>query len=426
MRAPLSDFDELRRLVSFSALINSSLDIQTVLNLAMDYVEYLLEAEASSIFEVDQDQGDLFFRLARGEKAHALKGMRLKIGEGVAGTVALTEEALEVTDTSKAPCFCQRFDGHSGFYTRSILCVPLKSRERLVGVLEVLNKKGPQGFDETDREVLTLVGNLIGTALENARLYGRLQDRLTATKEELKIVQQKLLRSERLAALGKLSQGVADEVRNPVAVIGGFVHRLEKHLPTDDPDRAILEIINSQVLKLEQMVREIEAFTKLGEPVLRATRLPEVIDRVLAAHASHIYEAQVEVHTGFPGMLPPVPADPEFLSRALGNLVTNALEAMPKGGSLEISLAAEPHRVLLTLKDTGVGIPSENLPRVFDPFFSTKPQGTGMGLTTVHHIVANHLGEVQIESKPGQGTTVYLWLPRWSGECPPKLTASRG
>jgi two-component system sensor histidine kinase HydH len=416
MRSPLSDFDGLRRLVNFSALINSSLDILTVLNQAMDYVEYLLDAEASSIFEVDPDQGDLFFRLARGEKAHAITGMRLKMGEGVAGTVALTEEPLLITDTSKDPRFCQRFDGHSGFCTRSILCVPLKSRERLVGVLEVLNKKDPRGFDETDREILILVGNLIGTALENARLYGRLQDRLSATKEELKVAQEKLLRSERLAALGMLSKGVAHEVRNPIAIIGGFVHRLEKHLATNDPNRATLEIINSQIRKLEQMVQEIETFTKLGEPVLRLTKLPELINRVLTIHADQILEAHVEVHTAFPSVLPPVPADPELLSLALGNLVTNALEAMPNGGGLEISLAAEPDRVLITLKDAGVGISSEDLSRVFDPFFSTKPQGTGMGLTAVYHIVANHLGEIQIQSKLGQGTTVHLWIPRWSKE----------
>jgi len=294
--------------------------------------------------------------------------------------------------------------------------VPLKSRERLVGVLEVLNKKGPRGFDETDREILILVGNLIGTALENAHLYGRLQDRLSATTEELKIAQVKLLRSERLAALGKLSQGVAHEVRNPIAIIGGFVHRLKKHLASDDPDQTPLEIITSQVHKLEQMVREIEAFTKLGEPVIKVIRLPELIDRVLAAQAGRFHQAQVEVHTAFPSILPPVPADPELLSLALENLVTNALEAMPKGGSLEIALAVEPNRVHLTVKDTGQGISPEDLARVFDPFFSTKPQGTGMGLTTVYHIIANHLGEVEIDSKSGQGTVVHLWLPRWRTE----------
>ena len=115
-------------------------------------------------------------------------------------------------------------------------------------------------------------------------------------------------------------------------------------------------------------------------------------------------------------MFPPVPADPDLLFLALGNLVSNALEAMPNGGILEISLAAQTNRVLLTVKDTGVGISAEDLSRVFDPFFSTKPQGTGMGLTAVFHIVANHLGEVQIESIQGQGTKVHVWLPRWSSE----------
>lgn len=413
VHSPLSDFDELRKLVSFSALINSSLDIPTVLNQAMNYVEYLLNAEASSIFEVDPDQGDLFFRLARGEKVDAIRGMRLKMGEGIAGTVALTEEPLLIPDTSKDPRFCQRFNGHSGFCTRSILCVPLKSKERLVGVLEVLNKRDPKGFDEADREVLILVGNLIGTALENARLYGRLQDRLSASMEELKIAQEKLLLSERLAALGKLAQGVAHEVRNPIAIIGGFVHRLKKQLATDDLNQASLEIITSQLHKMEQMVREIEAFTKLGEPNLKVIRLPEVIERVLGAHANYFRKAQVEVHTAFPSILTPVSADPELLSLALENLVTNALEAMPKGGNLEIAIAVEPNRVHLTVKDTGAGIAPGDLSRVFDPFFSTKPQGTGMGLTAVYHIIANHLGEVKIDSNLSQGTVVHLWLPRW-------------
>ena len=402
--------------MSFSALINSSLDIQTILNQAMDYVEDLLEAEASSIFEVDLEKGDLFFRLARGEKAQAIKEMRLQMGEGVAGTVALTEEPLLIIDTSKDSRFCQRFDGHSGFSTRSILCVPLKSKERLVGVLEVLNKKDPRGFDEKDLEVLTLVGNLIGTALENARLYARLQDRLSATMDELKIAQAKLLRSERLAALGKLSQGVAHEVRNPIAIIGGFMHRLQKNFALDDPQQATLGLMTAQVRKLEQMVLEIEAFTKLGEPVLRPTKLPELIDRMLATPLGGLQNREIQVHKDFPKFVPPVPADPELLSLAFRNLLANAVEAMPQGGRLDLGLTVEPNRVHLTLQDTGMGISPADLSRVFDPFFSTKPQGTGMGLTAVYHIIANHLGEVEIASAPGAGTVVQVWLPRWRTE----------
>lgn len=413
MRPPLSDADELCRLVRFSALINSSLDIQTVLNQAMDYVEDLLEAEASSIFELDPEQGDLFFRLARGEKAQAIKQMRLKMGEGIAGAVALSEEPLLITDTSQDPRFCQRFDDQSNYCTRSLLCVPLRSRERLIGVLEVVNKKDPRGFDQTDLEVLTLAGNLIGTAIENARLYGRLQDRLAATSDELKIAHAKLLRSERLAALGKLSRGVAHEVRNPVAIIGGFAHRLQKNFPADAPQQEILSLISAQVLKLEHMVLEIEAFTKLGEPVLEPTALPALIDRVIASHSRDLPNREIQVHKDFPDSFPPVPLDPGLLFLALSNLLANAVEAMPQGGELNIRLTVEPNRVHLALKDTGAGISPGDLAQVFDPFFSTKPQGTGMGLTVAYHIVASHLGEMEIASEPGQGTIVHLWLPRW-------------
>jgi signal transduction histidine kinase len=382
----------------------------------MDFVEHLLEAETSSIFEVDPERGDLFFRLARGEKAQVLEGMRLRMGEGVAGQVALTEEPVLSRDTAQDPRFCGRFDQTTGFTTRSILCVPLKSRDRLVGVLEVLNKRAPEGFDDRDLEILTLAGNLIGTALENARLYSRLQERLTEATAELQAAQKKLLRSERLAALGMLARGVAHEVRNPVAIICGLVHRLQKHLATDDPQQAHLSLIVGQARKLERMVGEIEAFTRLGEPVLQPVRLAELASQVLAAQAEALARAQIRVVQDFPSPCPPVPGDPALISLALTHLVTNAREAMPAGGRLTVALTVEPIRVRLSVGDSGQGIAAADLPKVYDPFFSTKPQGTGMGLPTVFHIIANHLGELEIASEPGVGTTVHLWLPRWRQE----------
>ncbi|MBM4284017.1 MAG: GAF domain-containing protein [Deltaproteobacteria bacterium] len=403
---------ELRRLVEFSALLNSSFDIQTVLTRAMDYVEGLLGAEASSIFQVDQVRGDLFFRLVRGEKADQLREMRLNFGEGIAGAVALSEEPLLISDTSRDPRFCRRFDNSSGFATRSVLCAPLKSRDRLVGVMEVLNKRDPRGFDEQDRDVLLLVGNLIGTALENARLYGRLQERLSATMEELETAQAKLLRARRLAALGKLAQGVAHEVRNPVAIIGGFLRRLGKRPPPHALAQTEVELMTSQVQKLERMVGEIEAFARLGEPAKRPVHLLDLVEEVLALQEPALRRQQIRVQRDFPPAVPTVPADPDLLRVALGHLLENAREAMPAGGLLQIALSLEPQRVHLAIKDTGMGVAPADLSHVFDPFFSSKPQGTGMGLTVVHQIIANHLGEVQLESTPGQGVTVHLWLPR--------------
>lgn len=405
--------DDLRKLVQLSSLVNSSLDTQEAMNNALMSVEQWLNAEVSSIFEVDKVKGELFFRLARGPVSEKIKSLRLKIGEGIAGWVAQTEKPLICHNPCRDERFAPHYDALSGYQTRSILCVPLKSRDRLVGVLEVLNKKDGQGFGDDDLEILIMLGNMIGPALENAQLYSRLKEKLSLTEEELKVVEDKLLQSERLAALGKLSQGVAHEVRNPVLVIGGFAHRLQKRLDADDPAQEMLGPILQSTHRLEQMVAEIEAFTRLLEPDLKPRDLGRIIDQVLAVTAETLEQRRIIVERRVPQDLPRIPLDELLISQALRHLIDNAMEAMPNGGRLTLTVTPEPKGLRLTLKDTGGGIPPEDLPFLFDPFFSSKPDGTGMGLTKVHQVVSDHRGEIRITSTPGEGAEVQIWLPRW-------------
>jgi signal transduction histidine kinase len=413
MAEPIYSRDDLRNLVQLSFLVNSSLDSQEALNNALMSVEQVVNAEVSSIFEVDRVKGELFFRLARGPGSEKIKTLRLRIGEGIAGWVALTEKPLICANPYLDARFSRHFDDQSGFQTRSILCVPLKSQDRLMGVLEVLNKKDDQGFHEGDLEVLTMLGNMIGPALENAHLYSRLKEKLSLTMEELKVVEDKLLQTERLAALGKLSQGVAHEVRNPVVIIGGFASRLLKRLSADDSAREMIATILHQVHRLEQMVAEIEAFTVLLEPDLKPQDLARIIDQVLGASAEALEQRQIAVERRVPPDLPRIPLDEGLMSQALLHLIENAMEAMPNGGQLTLTVTPEPKGLRLILTDTGVGIKPEDLPYLFDPFYSSKPDGTGMGLTKVHQVISDHRGEIQITSVPQQGTEVNIWLPRW-------------
>jgi signal transduction histidine kinase len=413
MAEPIYSRDDLRNLVQLSFLVNSSLDSQEALNNALMSVEQVVNAEVSSIFEVDRVKGELFFRLARGPGSEKIKTLRLRIGEGIAGWVALTEKPLICANPYLDARFSRHFDDQSGFQTRSILCVPLKSQDRLMGVLEVLNKKDDQGFHEGDLEVLTMLGNMIGPALENAHLYSRLKEKLSLTMEELKVVEDKLLQTERLAALGKLSQGVAHEVRNPVVIIGGFASRLLKRLSADDSAREMIATILHQVHRLEQMVAEIEAFTVLLEPDLKPQDLARIIDQVLGASAEALEQRQIAIERRVPPDLPRIPLDEGLMSQALLHLIENAMEAMPNGGQLTLTVTPEPKGLRLILADTGVGIKPEDLPYLFDPFYSSKPDGTGMGLTKVHQVISDHRGEIQITSVPQQGTEVNIWLPRW-------------
>jgi signal transduction histidine kinase len=404
---------DLKKMVQFSSLVNSSLDTEEVLNNALMIVEEWLDAEVSSIFEVDKVKGELFFRCNRGTSSEQLKPMRLSIGQGIAGWVAQTEQPLICADPYQDDRFSRQFDQKSGFCTRSILCVPLKSHDRLMGVLEVLNKKGGHSFNDDDLEMLILLSNMIGPALENAQLYQRLQEKLELTREELQVVEEKLLQSQRLAALGKLSQGVAHEVRNPVMIIGGFARRLQKRLPEGNATREMLAPILHEVHRLEQMVVEIEDFTGLLEPDLQLRDLGAVIDQVLAEVAESLARRRITVQRQLPAHLPQIPLDAHLMRQALHLLIDNAMDAMVAGGQLALAVTPEAKGLRLTVKDTGSGIAPDDLPYVFDPFFSTKPHGTGMGLAKVYQVIRDHRGEIEISSTPECGTEITIRLPRW-------------
>lgn len=408
-----SSHNEIELLVKLSTLINSSLNIQKVLENALNCVEQFLRAEVSSIFEVDKTTGELYFRLARGPMATQIKGLRLKIGEGIAGWVAQTEKSLICNDPLSDSRFCHAFDAQSGFKTKSILCVPIKARDRLIGVLEVINKKDGGKFAANDLELLTILGNQIGTALDNARLYQLLNDKLTLTLEELKTAENKLIQAARLAALAKISQGVAHEVRNPIMVIGGFAHRLRKLSPPGDKTQEICQLILAEVDKLSRMVQQIEEFSNLPEPHLRPTNMNELMETVLQESAPAMAKQEIRVETRIAPDLPPIFVDESLIRSALHHFLDNAREAMMAGGVLEVAVQSTSKHLEIKLRDTGGGIDPVDQPYIFDPFFSTKPQGTGMGLTAAHRIISDHQGEIHIDSRPGKGTEIRILLPRW-------------
>jgi len=168
-----------------------------------------MDAEASSVLELDEGRGDIIFRLARGKRGGSVQTRRLERGEGIAGSVIESGQPMIVGDVQREECFSDRFDKETGFKTRSLICVPLVIREKTIGALQVINKKSGMRFTGVDLEILTGLARQIAVAIDNARLYQRLEENFKLTAEELKVTQQKLIRSERSAALANLVQGVA-------------------------------------------------------------------------------------------------------------------------------------------------------------------------------------------------------------------------
>jgi len=402
---------EIDCVVQLSALINSSLDIFEVLDNSMHAVEDLTNAEASSIFEIDFEKNELFFRLARGESGSRVRKIRMKMGEGIAGWVASSGEALVVPDTKADKRFCKKVDQVSSFRTRSVIALPIRYRGNITGVLEVLNKRAPRSFDDMDLEVLSIVANQIGIAMENAKLYTRLKEKFVLSQNELKKSQEKLIRSERLAALGQLSQGIAHVVRNPVMSIGGFARRLKKILPDDATTSGYIDMVIMESARLELLVKDVWTYTSMPEPELKHVKLSVLLHSATEKWKRKKRPKKIKINLKLIPEDPAVSVDMELMVKALGNLLQNAEEALPETGCISVASWWEDKWIVISVKDSGAGIASKDLPLVFDPFFTTKTYGSGLGLTTVNRIVSGHCGEVKIFSEQGTGTEVKIYFP---------------
>ncbi len=401
----------LSALLKSSALINSSLQLADVLDSAMKVAEEFMEAEASSVLEVDREKRDIIFRLARGERGEFVKARRLKLGEGIAGCVIESGNPMIVQDVEKERRFSDRLDKETGFKTRSLICVPLRIRENTIGALQVINKRGGGPFTEGDLELLTALAQQIAIALDNARLYQRLEENFKLTAEELRITQQKLIRSERSAALANLVQGVAHEVRNPITSIGGFAARMKAGLEKDHPFHKYLDIILQETSRLEKLVRDVKELTEMHTANLQLVDMNNLISGVIEDFSPTLSKKSISLETDIERDLPAIAVDQAQITRALKNLVQNSVEAMPSGGTLMLKAWGANSYIQIVVEDSGVGISEEELDSVLDAFVTSKTTGAGLGLTMVYQIIMNHQGEMDIKSKGGRGTKVTLDLP---------------
>jgi two-component system, NtrC family, sensor histidine kinase AtoS len=241
---------------------------------------------------------------------------------------------------------------------------------------------------------------------------------------QLRLLEEKVRRAGRLAALGELAAGVAHEMRNPLATMRGFLQLL----PTEFEDPDFREECSTRLIReIDRLSRLTDELLELSRPIQTEhleTDLQEVLDEVLAENADAIRDADIEVD-GEARDVPPLPLDRERIKQVLINLVVNACQAMPEGGELGWRLETreeiwgeEERKTLLarlSISDTGVGIESRAMDSLFDPFFTTKSHGTGLGLAICHRIVEEHGGVIRAESKAGKGSTFTLYFPVPSG-----------
>jgi len=238
----------------------------------------------------------------------------------------------------------------------------------------------------------------------------RLEELVEERIRELQETQEQLIRQEKLAVLGQLAGGVGHELRNPLGTIKNAVYFLNMVVEERDPDvQEMFEILEQEVNRSERIIDDLLNFARERPPLRLAVDLNEVVRTALSR--VQIPE-NVEVASQLAEDLPPILADPGLLDQVFGNLIHNAIQAMPDGGCLIIqSEVQSPGEVTVSVSDTGVGIPAENRAKIFEPLFTTRARGIGLGLALVKMLVERQGGEIEVQSEPGAGSTFTVHLP---------------
>ena len=399
--------NQLAALNEVGRVVISTLDLDEVLRLAMQSINQIIEAEAGSLLLLDETTSELVFRMSLHGDLRQDAPLTLQIGQGIAGWVVKEGQPLLVPDVSADPRHLKEAAEKFGLECRSILCVPLVIRDHVIGAIELINKLGGE-FTGEDVELLNSMAATVAIALENARLYTELAE----FARELEKSQAQLVTAEKLAATGRLAASLAHEINNPLQAIHNSLHLMLTFPLEPDEQREYLKMANEEVRRLIDMVTRILEFARRPQREMKPTSVNEVIEKVLALANKYLQHRHVTLRRDLAPDLPAALAAPDELGQVFLNLVLNAVDAMPDGGTLHVSSRlTDDGRLAMSFSDTGHGILPEYCDHIFEPFFSTKKEGTGLGLSVSCGTIKRHAGEITFQSTVERGTTFTVWLP---------------
>ncbi|MDD2318572.1 MAG: GAF domain-containing protein [Geobacteraceae bacterium] len=340
-----------------------------------------------------------------------VKGTRLPLDKSLnIPSRAVLEKKLILFDgsTKQPPA---KDDIIKKFTLKSFASVPIIAKNETVAVVILDNPFSDKTITTDDLRFLQLFANQAGMAIENSMLYNRLED----ANREFSEIRQRLLQGERLAALGETAASIAHELKTPLVAIGGLARRLLRKEEPGSTEWKYADTIAHEAARLEKMLSEILFFTKRATICYTQCNMRDIIDQSLAVVSEFLDENGIQVKKRISNASLEFLGDFQQIKQVCINLFVNAGEAMKQGGTLFVSatttVAEGKEAVSLKVRDTGGGIFPEILPDIFNPFFTTKEGGTGLGLPIAHRIVTNHGGQLLVESRAGSGTEFRIIIP---------------
>ncbi len=395
-------------LASVSRTINSTLNLDEALRVITREACELMRARMCSLMMLDESREWLDLRASYGAGDAYIKKPRLSVEESLLGVIARRKKPMQVANVQTSGRY-QNVEVARQEGLVSLLSVPLLFAGQSIGTLNVYTGR-PYNFSNEEIKILSALAELSAIAIEKARLYERIVD-----------VEEQLRQNEKLSALGLLAAEVAHEIRNPLTVMKLLYHSLDLKFPASDPRAKDARIIDAKIEHLNKIVEQILDFARTTEPKLAPVNLNELVDELGLLVRHKLANQNVRLVRELQPDLPLIMGDAPQLEQAFLNLILNAAEAMPDGGTLTIKshevrlqpISAQPTHIAIVFKDTGKGMSAELQKRAFTAVLSTtKAKGTGIGLAIVGRIIETHRGNVHIKSKIGRGTSIIITLPK--------------
>src|SRR5215213_3145301 len=401
-------------------------DPHEVAEITSDLLARYFAYELCSVFIADE-KGDLtiggFGGTSQNVVKRAMKSFEYPLSGGITGHVFEMGEGVVVNDVLQD----KRYRSIKGWQAGSEMCVSIREGKKILGIVDV-ESSSRNAFTHNDFIAMESLAGILASVITSADQYQRLQvmvSQLSSTQVELqarmeaqRLAENRLVQAAKLAAVGEMAAGIAHELNNPLTSVTGFAELALDDIPVASETHKDIEMVLREALRARDVVRRLLDFARQGESTRARASLNEVVDDIVALSRHLIHTSGVELNLELQQDLPWILVDVNQMKQVLLNLIHNALQAMPAGGELIISTQSTFRSgrdwVIVSVRDTGVGIPKLDQARIFEPFYTTKGEqgGTGLGLSVTYGIITDHGGQIDVESQPGAGSKFTVWLPQ--------------
>jgi signal transduction histidine kinase len=402
------------------SIVNTAVNESDLLSASLKQIMQLFGAGRGSIFILHENGKDLILKSVEGMKKDEEKEMIKLLGEGIVGQVAKQKIPICVENIENDARF-HDFKARKSYRTPSFICAPLIIKDALIGVINISDKETGLHFDKNEMQVLDFLSSQIALNYRRIQLYQRfktilretqtLKDKLGQSNQEAEDLKRQVFIQERLATIGKLAGGIAHEFNNPLDGVMRYTNLCLEHTKDDEIVRGYLLEIKEGLNRMANIVKNLLACSRNDTLQKSAIDFNQALDRSLDSVQMEIDHKNIHIRKDVPGNMPPIPD--LGLERILTNILRNAVDAIQSGGEIAVCAQYQDDILHIKISDTGIGISKDDMGKIFEPFYTTKPmdKGCGLGLTIVSEIIKAYNGTIHVESRHGAGTTFFVNLP---------------